>query len=250
MLHAKCVNTNACGCFLRVCVHLHVVYVQLSVSWMLKCQPSLFGLLLERCLFAAAGQTDEYVLFDIWKISTLTIQLDIVIFSVHSKLFFSPNLSTKLHKGAFVSVVEKAPYVNDAFVLTAQIRFIAYLFAGEDFKDSAENTKPVWMHNEAFQDNCCNAMESQLIHLWVISEEKFPCSMKFQWKSSQFYTHLWFVRESEFSEWFSWSGLYRQNWTSSVMLLRDEILCRFLATCYHIISKQQKCNIRQHTSRM
>lgn len=40
-----------------------------------------------------------------------------------------------------MSVVEIAPYVNDAFVLTAQFRIIAYLSAGGDFKDSAENTK-------------------------------------------------------------------------------------------------------------
>lgn len=87
--HAKCVYMCVCMCAsFWECAYLHVVYVQLSVSWMLKCQPSLFGLLLEKCLFAVAGQTDEYVLVDIWKISTLTVQLDIIIFSFHSKFFF------------------------------------------------------------------------------------------------------------------------------------------------------------------
>lgn len=69
-------------------------------------------------------------------------------------LFCLPNLSTKLHKGAFVSLVEIAPCGNDAFVLTTQCRNIAYLSAGEEVKDFAENTKPpIWRH-EAFW-GCC-----------------------------------------------------------------------------------------------
>lgn len=66
-------------------------------------------------------------------------------------LFSLPNLSTKLPKGAFVSVAEIAPYGNDAFFFSARFRNIAYLSAREQFKDSAENTKlPIWMHYEAF----------------------------------------------------------------------------------------------------
>lgn len=72
---------------------------------MLKCQPSQFGLLAEHCLFAVAGQTDEYVLFDIWQISTMTVEIDLVIYSFPFKLlFFLANLSSKLHTSVFVSV--------------------------------------------------------------------------------------------------------------------------------------------------
>lgn len=89
-------------------VYLHVAYVQLSVCCILKCQPSLCP---ELCESAASvplvGQTDEYVLFDIWQTSALTDQLDSVIFSSPSELSAEP------HKGASVSV-------GDAFILSTQ----------------------------------------------------------------------------------------------------------------------------------
>lgn len=151
------VNMTVCvGVSERVCVCVFACcYVQLSVSWMLK-MSAISVWTSPRALSLCCGWPNRWICI-VWHLVDqhadssawyCNLLLPLLI------LFFLPNLSTKLHKGAFVSLVEIALCGSDAFVLTTQWRNIAYLSAGEEVKDCAENTKPpIWRH-EAFW-GCC-----------------------------------------------------------------------------------------------
>lgn len=172
-------------------VYLHVVCVQLSVSRALKCQPvsvwtSPIALPLcrgrpNRWICIVWHLVDQYADSSAWYCNLL----------LPLQTHFSPpvNLSTKWHKGAFVSVVQTASYGNHKFVHTAPFRNIAYLSIAKRLKDSAEDTKmPLWMHDEAFW-GCCFKIAILLIcrHNWFSRET--PARKSFHvalsWKSTE-----------------------------------------------------------------